>query len=130
MNCTDNEMKINKLLDGELNKEEYMEVFQHLASCHQCRIFFHQMEGLKDSLENLDQIFMELPHKVVPLPAHRSLRHFWRQKISVRAPIIVGGALLIIAVVILFYARPKPSETIYVGRLATVFVTADSSITK
>ncbi len=128
INCTDNEIKISKLLDGELNKSDYAELFQHLASCDDCRIFFHQMQGLKNSLENMDQASVEPAQMVAPAPSRPPLLHFWEQKITVRAPIIAFGLVLIAAVMILFFARPK-SETIYCGRMATIVVSADSSIT-
>ena len=131
MNCTEYEMMISKLLDGELVSDESPEVFAHIAGCGSCREFYHSMQMLSTSLDRIEE---RLPNtkedqfRHVDLSLMRS-QPLWNRQVQMRIPIFV--TLILVVVISLGFSiylttRFSKNETIYVTNLPVVTITADS----
>ncbi len=131
MNCTEYEMMINKLLDGELAPDESPEVFAHIAGCGGCREFYHRMQMLNTSL---DRIAERLPNTKEDQFRHVDFslmksQPVWNRQVQMRIPIFATLILVIIISLgfsIFLTTQFGKNETIYVTNLPVVTITADS----
>jgi predicted anti-sigma-YlaC factor YlaD len=126
MSCEEYEQMASRLIDGEISPGASAGIFAHLASCEECRRFFHQVQELHGSLQR----FAEPPIPAVPTlrsaPAHAQ-KGFWLRQVSLRMPVVVATACIMVAAVV--FALKRNQEPVFITELPTVVVAADSTLT-
>ncbi len=131
MNCQDYEILINRMIDGEMSADDSRAVFSHLASCGQCRAFYHQLQLLGVSLDHIEAR-LEVPGEAsrVGRKAYpENPARWWVRQVSLRVPVF---AVLVAALFISLYfsfssaVRVRPPEVIYVTQLPPITVTAEA----
>lgn len=131
MNYHEQERRVSALMDGELPATESGSVFQHLAECAECRMFYHRLLALSKTLDR----GMELPRgdgrtgsveQSLWSGAHQD--GWWKQRISMRVPAFALTLLLIAAGAFISFmelSRGTQSETVYVTKLPAVVISAE-----
>ena len=131
MTCEEYQARISRLLDGELSSEQSPEVFTHLGTCRECRSFYHRLQNLNASLEQVRQV--GIPPSASPLrlvfPKKSTLmQRLWSNRITVRLP-VAAVLLLALALSLIFSVQrgtaPVERETVYLTKLPEIVVTAN-----
>lgn len=130
MNCNDHQQLISRLLDGELSQSESTALFRHLSECSECCGFYHQLQTLNASL---DQIGEQLPKPV------RAWRHsplfqsplkakpLWSRRVSLRLPVLALLICGIAAGVLFSFLQIHKEEAVYFTRLPAVIITPETT---
>jgi predicted anti-sigma-YlaC factor YlaD len=105
MNCIKNKEMIQLYVDGEMEKSKEPFIFNHLANCEECRLFFKSLNVVSSSVVKEDfppelekRIFTSLIEK-----ERKSENNFFK-KIFIPA-FSYAAALLILLAGMLFYAK-------------------------
>ena len=131
MTCDEYQSRISALLDGEVAATDSGEIFNHLGSCTECRLFWHNTLILNAQLEDTGRMEVspaELPRIVnSPLP----VSGWWNRPIRIRAYAV---SLILCALISLSFLVGKSRvfstpETIYITKLPTVVVTSEAKVT-
>ena len=130
MSCEEYEQMASRLIDGEISPGASAGIFAHLASCEECRRFFHQVQELHGSLERMAE--PPIPSSRVQPPALRTepgiaQKGFWLRQVSLRMPVVVATACIMVAAVV--FALNRNQEPVFITELPTVVVAADSTLT-
>ena len=129
MSCEENKLIVSRLLDAEVQPEQSAFVFTHLATCAECRSFFHRVQELHRSMQRIAEPVIAPPFRKTPvhLPADNMPRTgFWLRQVSLRIPIVVLTACVVVAAVLFSFKRSQEPERVYVTELPTVIVAADN----
>lgn len=131
MNCTEHEMMISKLLDGELTQDESAVVFTHLAGCSGCRELYHRMQMLNTSLDRIADRLPDVRVGYIPQFSEQLIRNqpIWNRQVQMRMPVLVMMIMVMILTVgfsIILTTQFSKNETVYVTNLPVVTITADS----
>lgn len=71
MNCEEARLKINALIDNELDKEDTLPLFQHLSTCETCRNEYLEQLELHKKLRNVhvpeptDEWYKTFPKRIL-----------------------------------------------------------------
>ena len=123
MSCDEHQVMISRLFDGELPPGASSGVFAHLAGCGQCQLFYHRLQALNASLE---QIAGRERETAAGSTDQRRKKGIWRRRVSMRLPVLVFLLCAIAAgAVFSFFARQRRAEFVYVAKLPAVVVTPD-----
>jgi predicted anti-sigma-YlaC factor YlaD len=132
MSCEEYEQMASRLIDGEVSPGESAEIFAHLASCEECRRFFHKVQELHGSLQRFAEPPIPAsglqPLTFRPAPAIAQ-RGFWLRQVSLRMPVVVATACIMVAAVIFALKRNQEPERVFITELPTVVVAADGTVT-
>jgi predicted anti-sigma-YlaC factor YlaD len=130
MTCDDYQIKISSLLDGEVPAADSGEIFSHMGSCADCRLFWHNTLALNGQLEIVSrQVARQIT--VSSMPKRTStISAWWNRPIPIRAYLV---SLFLCALIGLSFLTIKPHlfgspETIYVTKLPAVVVTSEIQV--
>jgi predicted anti-sigma-YlaC factor YlaD len=131
MSCDEHQVMISRLFDGELPPGASSGVFAHLVDCGECRLFYHRLQALNVSLEQIAEPERE-PVGRENVSGQARAGSFWRRQVAVRFPVL----LILFGIVIagLFFSLytgasfHKP-ETVYITKLPAVIITPESNVT-
>jgi len=110
MPCSSQAANVDLFLDGQLTVEAQIDLFKHLAGCHECRDFLEKTNRLRTAArqeeprfpEHLDRAIFEEIHRRRQVYSARSAgRHLlsgWRHPVAV--PRFAVAALLILVLVL------------------------------
>jgi predicted anti-sigma-YlaC factor YlaD len=131
MTCDEYQLKINALLDGEVDSSASGEIFAHMGSCPDCRLFWHNMLTLNAQLEiggmqEVQQTEASQFPKNIPMAFA-----WWNRPMPIRAYAV--SLILCVLISLSFLAGRSrlfgSSDTIYVTKLPPVIVTSETQIT-
>lgn len=131
MTCDEYQSRINALLDGEVAAADSGEIFNHLGSCPDCRLFWHNMLTLNAQLEIAGT--QEVQRREVPqLPKNiPTASAWWNRPIQLRAYTV--SLILCVLISLSFLAGRSrvfsAPETIYITKLPAVVVTSETQVT-
>lgn len=130
MSCEEYKQMASRLIDGEVSPGASAGIFAHLASCEECRRFFHQVQELHGSLQRFAEPPIPppgpQPPTLRPTPAITP-QGFWLRQVSLRMPVVVATACIMVAAVV--FALKRNQEPLFITELPTVVVVADSTVT-
>ncbi len=134
MKCSEFQLMISKLIDGEVPPGASAPIFAHVATCGECRGFYHRLQVLNASLERLAERGPEGALEEAPLAklgVSTGRRSWWRRELRVRIPV----AMLLIAVaaagILVSFSqgfRPHEPEAIYITKLPDVVIRAEGPL--
>jgi predicted anti-sigma-YlaC factor YlaD len=131
MSCSEHQLMISKLLDGEVLPGASEGTFGHLASCGECRGFYHQLQALNSSLDRIAEPLPEKGAMELWLPGVLTPgkpQPWWNRQVQLRLPVL-GLLLCALAAAIFFsFSRGfslREPETVYVTKIPAVIITAD-----
>jgi predicted anti-sigma-YlaC factor YlaD len=131
MTCDEYQLKISALLDGEVAAADSGEIFNHLGSCTECRLFWHNTLALNAQLEiagTQEVQRMEVPQLPKNIPTASA---WWNRPIQLRTYTV--SLILCVLISLSFLAGRSrvfsTPETIYITKLPAVVVTSETQVT-
>ena len=125
MSCEEYQKMISKLMDGEVLQAESAALFGHLSECAVCRDFYHELQKVGSSLDrSADAVPEELIREFRP-PSFPNLMRpqtLWTRRVPLRLPVLALLVCVILASVFMSFS----TDTVYVTKLPTTVVTAES----
>jgi len=67
--CEEHQIQISVLLDGELKADEQLELMDHVLTCTDCALFYHDARSLQQLVDAVDPAALRMA------PEHRALQH-------------------------------------------------------
>jgi hypothetical protein len=106
-------------------------VFAHLAGCGECQLFYHRLQVLNASLEQIAERERE-PAGRENVSGQATAGSFWRRHVVVRFPVLL--ILFGIVMASLFFSlyagtNFRKPETVYITKLPAVVITPESNVT-
>jgi predicted anti-sigma-YlaC factor YlaD len=131
MTCDEYQLRISMLLDGEVAAADSGEIFNHLGSCTECRLFWHNVLALNAQLEiagTQEVQRMEVPQLPKNIPTASA---WWNRPIQLRTYMVL---LILCSLIGLSFLAGRSQlfsepETIYVTKLPAVVVTSEIEVT-
>ena len=130
MNCTECQEAENRFLDGELSPDRSARMFEHAASCAECRRFIHSLVRLNGEL-------MRIP-PVLPARGKQSMvfspstnsgpGRIWHHRFSVGVPAFALTLVMVAIVAALSFSHLRKPAPVYVTELPTLIVSPDSAV--
>ncbi len=130
MNCDECRMAQSRFVDGELPPNQSAEMFDHAASCAECRSFFHALVRLNQKIERLPQPGVTTVEELsvgVSEPRAVQVPRLWQRRLSLRIPAFALTVGIVAAVAVLSFAQLRRPEPVYVTELPTLVVSADTT---
>ena len=131
MSCDEHQLMISRLLDGELPPGASSGVFAHLAGCPECQLFYHRLQTLNASLEQVAGGERE-SERGEDATGRALPGRFWKRRVTVRFPIL-ALLLCVVAAGILFSffgpSRFRTPEAVYIAKFPAVVVTPEMNTT-
>ena len=142
MKCEEYQERISQSVDDELDEALSSELFFHLSSCGECKIFFRRVMQLRQAMLNATPLAVppSLVPRVHPIASKMKfpistdrlpIAQFWRKRISLSLSAALVLMVIISAVTVAvsspFFFTPslgvkKAQETVYVLQLPQVEV--------
>ncbi len=131
MKCSEYQLMISRLIDGEVAPGSSAPIFAHVASCGECRGFYHQIQALNLSLESLAEPLPDAAGEesaAAQVLDRSGRRSWWRREVELRVPLLMLLIAIAAAGVLFSFSqslRLNEPEAIYVTRLPDVVIRAE-----
>lgn len=118
MSCTEIEMKLDLLLDGELPDTEGEAVFQHLAHCRDCQAYLSRYAQIRSAIrEEKVSLPASLDERVLGSGAEsgQKRKSVWRSRVNIPLPVAAAAVLCLAALTafaLLSDREPEPQQAV------------------
>jgi predicted anti-sigma-YlaC factor YlaD len=114
MNCNDYQQWINRFIDHEARATESAELFEHLGTCAECRVFYDTIVTLGAELDKIDLSLNESADAQWS-PSRQPINRIPEQRRIVPRPSTLAFVIVVMLVVSLLFSVnvtiEKPAQT-------------------